>query len=465
MLRSLYSGMTGVKNQQAQLDVISNNIANVNTTGYKSSRMTFADALSETLSGARGTAGNFGGANPVQIGRGAAISSVDTMFKQGSLDSTGIITDVAINGKGFFVVTDGQNQYYSRAGAFQVQDDGSLMSQGGAFYVMGRTADENGRLRSTTAMERIVLPFGRKEPAKATTNVDVYCNLDKNASKVEEWLGKDQLLTKGKPIKSNTDLAVIDGNNLMLGDVIEITGTDRDGHKILDPDNKVWTFTYGQDGVTMQDFMDKINSVFNSSDVTNGATVSLDQSGRMRLEANTAGENGFSIFLTPKSDINHTATTEERSAARSLTSFVNNKISDLEGGDPAMAYQAGDSVDIEFGGNAITYTFVTGNETLQDIVDYINSNFADANVGLVAGANNNQVRLQDISTSATVVFSNSTGANGLDGLTDITLTAQRRPASTATDLKHLVDSSILNGRTINISGTNPDGTYVSGTFT
>ncbi|HPK41539.1 MAG TPA: flagellar hook-basal body complex protein, partial [Candidatus Cloacimonadota bacterium] len=92
MLRSLYSGITGVKNQQAQMDVISNNIANVNTTGFKSNRITFADALSETVSGARGTAGNFGGANPVQIGRGSVVSSVDTNYKQGSLDSTGQVT-------------------------------------------------------------------------------------------------------------------------------------------------------------------------------------------------------------------------------------------------------------------------------------------------------------------------------------------------------------------------------------
>ncbi len=470
MLRSLYSGISGVKNQQAQLDVISNNIANVNTTGYKSNRITFADALSETISGARGTAGNFGGANPVQIGRGAAISSIDTMFKQGSLDSTGIISDLAVNGKGFFVVTDGARQYYTRAGAFQIQDDGSLMSQGGSFYVMGRTADENGKLRSTTALERIVMPFGRKEPAKATTDVDVYCNLNKNASKVEEWLGKDQLLTNGKPAKLTTDLAVIDGNNLMLGDVIEITGTDRDGNKILDPNNKVWTFTYGEDGTSMQDLIDKINVVFNSTDSVNGATVSLDQSGRLRLVANTAGENDFSIFLTPKAEANHVATTEQRSALSSFSSFVNNKVSELDGGGAAMNYQAGDTVDITYDGNTETYTFATGNETLQDIVDFINNNFEGANVGLVPGTGSNEVQIQDINDSnITIAFAGSSGAaTGLDGITeatDIQLTSNIRPASTATDLKHLTNSSILNGRTVIIEGTNPDGTHVSGSFT
>jgi flagellar hook protein FlgE len=470
MLRSLYSGISGVKNQQAQLDVISNNIANVNTTGYKSSRMTFADALSETISGARGTAGNFGGANPVQIGRGASISSVDTMFKQGSLDSTGIITDLAVNGKGFFVVTDGSRQYYSRAGAFQIQDDGSLMSQGGAFYVMGRSADENGKLRSTTAMEKIVLPFGRKEPAKATTDVDIYCNLNKNASTAEEWLGKDQLLADSEPVTLATDLALVDGNNIMLGDVIEITGTNRDGQKILDSDNKVWTFTYGKDGTTMQDFIDKINTVFNSSDAINGATVSLDQSGRLRLIANTAGENDFSIFLTPKATANHTATTENRTSSSSLETFVNNQINELNSSDPAMNYQAGDTVDITYNGSTETYTFVTGNETLQDIADFMNENFTGANVGIVSGTNIDDIRIQDVNDdSIAIAFAGSagSGANGLDGLTqatDLILTADARPASTSTDLKHILNSSILNNRTINIEGTNSDGTYVSGTF-
>ena len=153
MLRSLFSGVSGLKNEQSQMDVISNNISNLNTTGFKRGRITFADTLSETLSGARGTAGNFGGSNPIQIGRGARISSIDTDFKQGSLDSTGIATDIAINGKGFFIVTDGQSRYYSRAGAFQMQKDGSLMAQGGSHYIMGWLADNDGNIESTTSLD------------------------------------------------------------------------------------------------------------------------------------------------------------------------------------------------------------------------------------------------------------------------------------------------------------------------
>ena len=467
MLRSLYSGISGVKNQQASIDVISNNIANVNTTGYKLSRITFADALSDTLSSARGTAGNFGGSNPIQIGRGSMISSIDTNFKQGSVDATGIISDVAISGKGFFVVSDGSKQFYTRSGAFQIMSDGSLLSQGGSHYIMGRLADARGNLPSTTAMDKIVLPFGRKEPAKATENVEVYCNLDKNASKVEEWLGKDQMLSGGKPVTLLTDLAEIDDSNIMLGDEIEITGTDRNGNKILDPDNKIWTFTYGKDGTTMQDFIDKINLIFKSTNAETGATATLDQAGRLRLTSNSAGESDFSIQLTPKKLSNHSATTETRSATETFTTIQNNRINQLNGSAANMNYAVGDTVDITYNGETKEFSFATGNETIMDIVTFINNNFAGAKVALAEDGAPNQVQFVDLNTPPMAFsFSGSSGtATGLNGQTSFTLTGNNEPAIASTDLMNLLNMSLSHGKTINIQGTNPDGTYVSGTFT
>jgi len=468
MLRSLYSGMTGVKNQQAQLDVISNNIANVNTIGYKSARMTFADAISDTLTTARGTAGNFGGNNPIQIGRGSIIASVDNNFKQGSVDATGITEDIALNGKGFFIVNDGHTNYYTRAGAFQIMDDGTLLSQGGKNYVMGRLANDNGKLPSTTALNRIVLPYGRKEPAKATENVEIYCNLDKNASKVEEWLGKDQLMVKGQPAKLLTDLAMIDGNNLALGDVIEITGTDREGKKILDADHKEYTFTYGVDGTTIQDFINKINLIYKSTNPIDGATMSLDQAGRMRLIANSAGEGQFGIYFSVKNGTNHTGTAETRNALVGLMTVQPNRINQLNGSDPSMHYLPGDTMDITYAGQTRIFSFATGNETLQDIANFMNNNFYGAQIVIRQGATNDEVYLDDIGGVA-FDFSNSSGtANGLDGTvagTPYILTGNSEPATISTDLRNLLNMTLDHGDTIEIVGTNPDGTYVSGTFT
>jgi flagellar hook-basal body protein len=458
--------MTGVKNQQASLDVISNNIANVNTTGYKASRITFADAISDTISTARGTAGNFGGSNPVQIGRGSIISSIDNNFKQGSVDATGIISDVAINGRGFFIVSDGNTQYYTRAGAFQIMDDGSLLSQGGSHFVMGRLAGPDGKLPSTTALNKIILPFGRKEPAKATENVEIYCNLDKNASKTEEWLGKDQLLSNGKPVKAYTDLALIDGNNIMLGDVIEITGTDRAGKKILDPEHKPYTFVYGRDGTTMQDFIDKVNLIYRSSNAIDGATLSLDQAGRLRLEANSMGEGNFSIFFTTPKDGNFVGNTESRGSTTNLTVMPNNRINQLNGSAPNMNYVAGDTIDITYRGVTMQFNFATGNETLSDIANFINKQYPGANVVLEQGMASNQVQFVDLNGGA-ISFANSSGAaTGLNGAGLVfTMTGNTEPAIASTDMRNLLNSTIAIGDTINIVGTNPDGSYVSGTFT
>ena len=467
MLNSLFSGMTGVKNSQAQLDVISNNIANVNTTGFKANRITFADALSETISGARGTAGNFTGANPIQIGRGSVISSVDTNFKQGSLDSTGIFTDIGISGKGFFIVTDGVNKFYTRAGGFQLTDDGYLMAQGGSYFVMGRTADENGVLRSTTALERVSLPFGRKEPAKATNEVTIYCNLDKNDSKIEEWLGKDQLLVGGKPAKTTTDLALIDGNNIMLGDKIVIAGSDKFGHELLDHNHKVHTFTYGEDGTTIQDFLNKINLIYRSNDLENGATISLDQNGKIRLEANSAGETKFTISLSQLSSENNTASTHYRMASTPLIAIQNNRINQLNNGAADLDFQPGQSINVTYGTETQVFHFATGNETLQDILDFMNNSFPGANVALVPGAGVNEVMFQDIENSGRLIsFAAIDGApTGLDGSPTLELSSPHGPATTTTDLRHLMSTSINNGKTIEIEGRNPDGTYVSGTFT
>ena len=111
MMRSLYSGVSGLKNHQNRMDVVGNNISNVNTTGFKSSRVTFSDTLSQTLSGASSPQGNLGGTNPKQIGLGSSLSAIDTLFTDGSVQSTGVNTDLCLSGNGLFIVNDGNLRY------------------------------------------------------------------------------------------------------------------------------------------------------------------------------------------------------------------------------------------------------------------------------------------------------------------------------------------------------------------
>ena len=105
MMRSLYSGVSGLQNHQTRMDVIGNNIANVNTYGFKRGRVDFQDMISQQLSGAAKPTDEKGGVNPKEVGLGMSVAAIDTIFNQGNLQSTGVATDVAIQGNGFFVMT------------------------------------------------------------------------------------------------------------------------------------------------------------------------------------------------------------------------------------------------------------------------------------------------------------------------------------------------------------------------
>ena len=144
MMRSLFSGVSGLKNHQTRMDVIGNNISNVNTTGFKSSRVNFADMISQTLTGAsRPIEQKLGGTNPKQIGLGSAVSSIDLLFTNGSVQSTGKNTDLCLSGDGLFVVSPddkGKQKYYTRNGAFSFDAAGNYVQPGNGMHVLGYMA-------------------------------------------------------------------------------------------------------------------------------------------------------------------------------------------------------------------------------------------------------------------------------------------------------------------------------------
>ena len=123
MMRSMFSGVSGLKSHNTRMDVIGNNIANVNTTGFKASRVTFADMISQTLSGASAPNNTIGGTNPKQVGLGTSVSSIDLLFGDASVQSTGKNTDLAMTGNGLFVVNRGKERFYTRNGAFEFDAD------------------------------------------------------------------------------------------------------------------------------------------------------------------------------------------------------------------------------------------------------------------------------------------------------------------------------------------------------
>lgn len=131
MLRSLYAGVSGLKNHQTKMDVVGNNIANVNTVGFKSSRVTFQDIYSQTLQPATAPGGGSGGVNPQQVGLGMALGSIDVMMTRSAIEYTGAPLDLSIDGDGFFVVNDGQRDLFTRAGNFYMDSSNNLVTSGG----------------------------------------------------------------------------------------------------------------------------------------------------------------------------------------------------------------------------------------------------------------------------------------------------------------------------------------------
>ncbi|MGB9813189.1 MAG: flagellar hook protein FlgE [Thermovenabulum sp.] len=175
MMRSMFAGVTGLRNHQIKMDVIGNNIANVNTIGYKKSRVTFQEALAQTIRGASAPQNARGGTNPMQVGLGMNIGAIDTIHTPSSLETTGNMTDLAIEGDGFFIVTDGQERYYTRAGNFGFDEEGNLVNTSTGYKVMGW---QNAQSKTPQNISTITIKKGMMMPAKATSKVSFAKNLN-----------------------------------------------------------------------------------------------------------------------------------------------------------------------------------------------------------------------------------------------------------------------------------------------
>lgn len=177
MMRSLFAGVSGLTSHQTRMDVIGNNIANVNTIGFKKSRVTFQDMLSQTLRSATGPSAQRGGVNPQQVGLGVNIGTIDVIHTEGATEPTGVQSDLSIRGNGFFVLLDGRHQLFTRAGAFDLDPQGWFGVPGTGLRVAGWNADSNGNINTNQPVEEIQVPSGQTLPAQATRNAVLTGNL------------------------------------------------------------------------------------------------------------------------------------------------------------------------------------------------------------------------------------------------------------------------------------------------
>jgi flagellar hook protein FlgE len=182
MLRSFFAGVSGLRAQQQMMDVIGNNIANVNTNGYKSSSVQFADLLSQMTNGASVPTATQGGTNPTQIGLGVTVAGVIGNFNQGAMQYTGRSTDLALQGDGFFMANQGGQTLYTRAGTLTLDAQGNLVTPTGGI-LQGWTANPlTHAVNSNGPAGNLTIPAGQVLPPQATQNVTVGGDLPANAT-------------------------------------------------------------------------------------------------------------------------------------------------------------------------------------------------------------------------------------------------------------------------------------------
>ena len=279
MMRSLYSGVSGLQNHQTRMDVIGNNISNVNTTGFKRGRVNFQDMISQQLSGAAKPTDEIGGVNAKEVGLGMTVASIDNIFNQGNLQSTGVSTDIAIQGNGFFVLKSGEESFYTRNGAFGLDMNGTLVNPATGMRVQGWMAEDvNGQMMVSTAATPtdLVIPVGSKDPAKETTNVNFACNLNKNTPEILEGASPEDIV-KGT---WGTEQKIYDsfGNEHMLSvSFRRVVGTPNQWEATVNIDEDNADFTQTRVGLGSTDGMG------------NTFIVSFDNYGALQSVTDSAG--------------------------------------------------------------------------------------------------------------------------------------------------------------------------------
>ena len=175
MMPSMFAGVAGLRAHQTMMDVVGNNIANVNTVGYKASEVTFQEALSQVMGGAAASV------NPMQLGLGVKVGSINSIFSQGASQTTGQQTDLAIQGSGFFAIQQGTQQLFTRDGSFNFDSTGNLVTSTGA-KVMGWAANAAGVVNTNNPIQPLNIPIGQVLPSQPTTTVQMGGNLDAGAT-------------------------------------------------------------------------------------------------------------------------------------------------------------------------------------------------------------------------------------------------------------------------------------------
>lgn len=287
LIKSLNSGVSGLKSFQTKMDTIGNNISNVDTTGFKASEVTFSELMNENIGGAGGGASAPSLSN--QVGLGVRVASVDRDFSQGTIENTGQTTDLAIEGDGYFVVNDGAQDLMTRAGNFTFNKNGNLVDQAGNF-VQGYNANESGNILGGGTTDNIRVDFENALEPQQTSEVNLGGNLSSNTSTTRIVQAQSAFTEDSGNIASGStqlnDLSQtttdFDGSETIT---LNIENNDGSGNTDID-------YTLGS-GDTLDDIVSGLNTAIDRNPDVNGELSLVD--GMLILRSDNLGDSSLQI--------------------------------------------------------------------------------------------------------------------------------------------------------------------------
>jgi flagellar hook protein FlgE len=295
---ALSAAVTGMQAHQKMLDVAGNNLANLNTNGYKTSSISFSEMLSQTLKRASQPTETTGGTNPQQMGSGVQVSTISRNMTQGNIVTTGQALDLAVEGEGFFVCNDGEKNVYTRVGSFAVDADSTLVDPATGYRVQRMGIVGESEDFQTAGESTIRVPYDTLLPANATTSIVLSGNLSSDTSTATKNVLNSGIkyTVDGAVASSATLLSDLDQFSGTIGadEEIAITGTNKDGTAV--------TATLAVDAsTTVADLIDTINGAYTDSTATlsDGAINLTDnETGYSKTDINLA-YTGDAALTTP----------------------------------------------------------------------------------------------------------------------------------------------------------------------
>ncbi|MGH1364990.1 MAG: flagellar hook-basal body complex protein [Calditrichia bacterium] len=380
MLRSLYAGVSGLRNHQTKLDVLGNNIANVNTVGFKSSRVVFSQALTQAFSESKNSSGN-GFLNPVQIGLGVQVNSIDRLFNQGAFESTGNMTDMAIEGDGFFILSNGDNSFYSRSGNFSFDQAGNLVNPKG-MTVQGWLLDGNETAIGSAGLQDIQIDDSIMSDARATSRIGLSGNIDASLSpRAQEWTLSNALTTKALLTGSSVTapLTVTAGVNDELSIALSGNGAPVTESLTLSAN------TYA----TVDDVVTELNAQITTIAGLAGSVEAVNRGGQItfrsldgvdstRIEVGSGtndvlGDLGFSDGDTATAGSIATETTDINDLINVSTDFITGDRLNISGANMDGSQVSG------------AFAYGTDGTTLADFVNSLSTTYSSSTASLVDG--------------------------------------------------------------------------------